>query len=373
MSKIKIETLTCVHIGSGTTLLNNNDFVVGKYNGENVISIIDPQKMFGFIGAKNIDNWLALIKKGESADTIVKLYNSKARLSDYSKRMMLNWVNGQIQSNTTIKELIHDGNGRPYIPGSSIKGSIRSAVLATMAKDKSSLDRFIRLEYKDEKRTQPKKATSSIEDSLFGRINNDFFRFIRVGDAYFGNNYEVAIKMVNINEREKNSFWDSSKPQIIEALPPEDETTFELTIDNKHNKFASERNSDIKKLASFVSSIESLFDTINKHTKDLLESEIGYWKELTSEECVNEYIEKLETILDTVKKCNNQQCVLRLGHGSGWRFITGAWSEKLDNFYDEIVAFCRPNNKRYEKYDFPKSRRVDDQCELLGFVRLTIQ
>ena len=58
-------------------------------------------------------------------------------------------------------------------------------------------------------------------------------------------------------------------------------------------------------------------------------------------------------------------------HGSGWRFITGAWCEGLDNF-DEVIAVSRPNNGRYQEYDFPKSRRIDEDSDILGFVKLSL-
>lgn len=68
---------------------------------------------------------------------------------------------------------------------------------------------------------------------------------------------------------------------------------------------------------------------------------------------------------------DGKECVLRIGHGSGWRFITGAWSEKLNSFNPVVISAARPNNFRYNEYNFPKTRRVDEECELLGFVKLT--
>ena len=66
---------------------------------------------------------------------------------------------------------------------------------------------------------------------MFGdNPNRDIFRFLQVGDAYFGKNYEVAIRMVNINERERQGFWDQSKSQLIEAICPEDSAVFQMKI-----------------------------------------------------------------------------------------------------------------------------------------------
>ena len=67
-----------------------------------------------------------------------------------------------------------------------------------------------------------------------------------------------------------------------------------------------------------------------------------------------------------------KECVLRLGHASGWRFITGAWTENLDNFKSEIVPASRPKNFNYEQYVFPKSRRLDEDGDIFGFVKLEL-
>ena len=112
---------------------------------------------------------------------------------------------------------------------------------------------------------------------------------------------------------------------------------------------------------------------INKHTKYLVNDEISYWEgKLEEYDGAEDFIESLRKVLDSAEKCKDgKECVLRIGHGSGWRFITGAWSESLDNFSD-IVAASRPNNNVYQGYDFPKSRRMDPDGDILGFVKLSI-
>ena len=209
---------------------------------------------------------------------------------------------------------------------------------------------------------------------MFGsNPNEDVFRFLQVGDAYFGENYEVAIRMVNINERERQSFWDESKSQLIEAIPPEDEAEFQLKLNETGYNLSRDR---VHTMPDCMKSLSDLFQTINNHTQKLLESEIEYWKEREENddsEKVCLYLEKIKGILDMTKGCNKgNECVLRIGHGSGWRFITGAWAETLENFYSVVVSASRPKNFMYKQYDFPKTRRVDDECELLGFVKLSI-
>ena len=121
--------------------------------------------------------------------------------------------------------------------------------------------------------------------------------------------------------------------------------------------------------------ISLLFEWINEHTGKLVKDEIDYWKEVENAgySGADDYIKNMESIEEEVKACKKgKECVLRIGHASGWRFITGAWTENLDNFERDVVPAARPKNFNYQEYDFPKSRRLDEDCDILGFVKLTV-
>lgn len=384
MSRIKIETLTSVHIGSGETLQYGTDFVKGKNVDGEIFGLIDAKKIMNLIGEEHIENWVASIERKESSDQIVKQFAPNSDIEDYSKRVILDWSDGA-RASDTLKEFIHDGMGNPYIPGSSIKGAIRTAVLATLAGEVVDAAKKIDASRRDNRTGQIKQFANAkkVESDIFGADpNSDIFRFLQVGDAFFGDNYEVALRMVNINEREKQSFWDTSKSQLIEALGPEDKAEFQMKIASDYYCFAKKKwpqnaKNSIGKMPNEMESLQKLFETINKSTKCLIEGEIEYWEDRKQNDDsgkVSDYLDKLNDILSVVEQCaSGSECVLRIGHGSGWRFITGAWTEQLDNFKSLVVPVSRPKNKIYEQYDFPKTRRVDDQCDLLGFVKLSIE
>ncbi|MCR5496323.1 MAG: type III-A CRISPR-associated RAMP protein Csm5 [Paludibacteraceae bacterium] len=388
MSKIKIETLTAVHIGSGETLQYGTDFVTGETEDGDVISIIEPRKVLDLIGVDNVQQWVTAIERKESTSQVVKRYVPNAKLEDYSNRIILGW--SEVRDTDTLKEQIHDGQGRPYIPGSSIKGAIRTAILASLVGgiqdkeskvDKTKRDSDGNPSPDKRGKIQLKANAQKIEAELFGfnskkegvDPNKDVFRFLQVGDAYFGELREVAIRMVNINERERQSFWDASKPQLIEAVSPEDESEFQLKLNISGYNFSRGK---VNQLPLCMSSEAELFRTINTHTQKLLCEELEYWEEREDKDesdNVSTYMGKVNDILSIARKCKDgKECILRIGHGSGWCFITGAWAKSLKNFDSLVVPVSRPKNSIYEQYDFPKTRRVDDECELLGFVKLSI-
>ena len=368
MSRIKIETLTSVHVGSGEVLQYGADFIQGNYQENDVLALIDLHKMASLIGRQNIPFWVAAIENGDSTIKIIKRFAPNSSMEDYSKRMILLWAD-EIKSSDTLKEQIHDGRGIPYIPGSSIKGAIRTAILASLANDLYGLENKL-------KNKIGRVTAEQVESELFGsNPNKDVFRFLQVGDAYFGKNYEVALRMVNINERGRRSFWDTKNSQLIEAIGPEDSSEFQLRL-NMTGYHLSNKEGKVQDIPKNMLSLPLLFETINAHTIHLLSTEVEYWEERESydeEGKVTDYLDRINDLLSMANQCvKGRECVLRLGHGSGWRFITGAWTENCDNFASLVTPASRPKNDVYKQFDFPKTRRVDDQCELLGFVKLTL-
>ena len=368
MSKMKLETLTSLHIGSGNMLQKDSDFVFGKDAEEqSVVYVINPRKVLALIGEENVDAWTVAIENGRSTEDIVKLYAPKASITDYSLHIIDMKMSRPAQQ---IKEFIRDGFDRPYIPGSSIKGAIRTAVLSSIAQAMNETD-FLK-NVKNKGYITP----NALEAKVFGKNpNNDVFRYVRVSDA-FATGYRTAVcNMVNINERKEKSFWDISKQMATEVLLPGAEVNFSLVL-----KQPELLPNDMPAAPKALCSVEALLDVINNHTRTLLADEIDIWEsknvDSQSEEKVNSYIEQLKDLLNAANECQGKHsAVMRIGHGSGWRFITGAWTERLsDNDFDAIVNKVRPGNmKRYADYNFPKSRRLEeDECEPLGFVKITL-
>lgn len=352
--KINIRTITPVHIGSGETLYRDNDFCLEKDSeGYDVIGVTDPGKILSLIGQEHISDWLFKIEDKRPVTEIVSKFAPKGKrgIEHYTSRLI---DNEKCYDSETLKEFIHNGNNKPYIPGSSIKGAIRTAILATVAKN-ADIDWLL---------SKNRHSAQKVEEHFFGDIQSDVFRFLHIGDAVFGECFlipTISLMMINLNERRAKGYKDESKKQLIEALSKDDESSFELHFNSEAYTLA-EKNGQTKSLPTCMSSgkdfsITKLFRTINSHTQMLIESEIEHWEEKADDDgsgFVNKYIDKLKDLKGIADGCKNdagKSCLLRIGHGSGWRFITGAWTKR---------------NK-----DFPKSRRVSKDLDLLGFVKLS--
>lgn len=369
MSKIKIQTISPVHIGSGRDLSRGGDFCEGKATSGNetypVLGIIDPRKIMSLIGTQNVEAWVAAIDRGIPTEDFLKRYKPQVRLRDYTSRR-LDTLNVKLNG-TTLKEFMHNASGIPYIPGSSIKGAIRSALLASIVKDIEITGGDIRNQ----------GGKSLMESKVFGSTPyTDVFRCLQVGDAYFHDTPTIALEMVSLNERVRQGFWDKSTSVIVEAIGYGEETSFELRI--KHDKLILKHFADSGvHFPPCMETLPTMLNTINKHTVGLLNDEIRIWNERKAGDTsghVSLYIEAIEGILKKAGACQpDKECVLRVGYGSGWRFITGAWSERYEDFEGSVVPASRPRNDRYSGYMFPKTRRLSSECKVMGFVRLGIE
>lgn len=371
MSEIKLKVLTPVHIGSGVMLQNNTDFVTTDYGDDYFISVLDDRKILDLIGVEHLNDWLLSIEQKDNTINFVKRFAPNSKVADFSKRRLIDYSTG-VKSNDTLKEHIHNGMGLPYIPGSSIKGAIRTAILATLSVGVSDMENKI-MTGKIDKSGNSILSAVKVEKALFGNDpNSDIFRFIHVGDAHFERDSEIALRVVNINIRNNDNLQDDSKPQLIEAINNGVSTTFQMKIAGDYYEYVKSQFATLGDLTNQIDSIPKLFMLINAHTEKLVVSEIEYWSEV-DKTGADEYLKNIKLVLEIIQSCKKgDECVLRIGHASGWRFITGAWTEGLDNFESMVVPASRPRNSNYTEYDFPKTRRIDEESDVMGFVKLSI-
>ncbi len=369
MIPVKLKTLTPVHIGSGRELSRDVEFL----NMKNRIGVIDEKKILQLIGEENVGLWVSMIEKGEPLLGYLQKRNPALKLSQVSSRTMpLHATNyNRIK---TLKEQLIDGMGHPLIPGSSIKGAIRTAILNILLKE-------LNHNWKEDelKNRWGKFSDKNIQSRIFGNDpNHDFMRFLKIGDALFDPGSLLAMSVLSMNYLFDQTKRDEKFLLLTEAIAAKEETSIRLKLDVDHWKKNIEANEIRQSIPEFMLDYESLFQAINSFTRDLVEGEIEFWDEDKNLNVVESYLDELENILKVIKNCTAKETVLRLGHGSGWIFMTGGWIKNnnfiSDDLYFQIEDATRPNNQRnYRDYFFPKTRRMDEEGELMGFVKLSLE
>lgn len=358
--RIKIQAITPVHIGSGEVLQENFDYIKIKDENGSYIAPLNQKAIGTILFEKGIDisRWVAILQGKDDINDFLKKNLHDVREDKYSQRYIYLPENQGVLARE-LREQIHTGMGLPYIPGSSIKGAIRTVVLSEILLNNKR--------YED----KPEKLLESKDNNN----KNNLMQYLQVSDAIFSEGSTDALNMVNLNIRNNNSFYDESKEQLVEAITKED--------DGKSFMYIKISDTELFPVAS----IKTLFSVINKHTKRILQNDIDFWYDYKFDDnsgIVDEYINAVGDIRKEINGVKDNSCILRLGYANGWKFITGDWAEDNTTYeeWNEVVTKSRPGNNRYLEYPFPKSRRINvlldnsghiEKVQLLGFVKLTIE
>lgn len=383
---IQMETLTPVHIGSGEQLQGNFEYLY--FQDEGVIGVIDANKVLEIIGTdtENINRWVESIDNQQNIlEAIPEL--RQATSADLSQRLIAIFDKAPNPEFNTIKEQTHLGQQQPTIPGSSLKGAIRTAILTKLIKDNSEFAG----DFKNLKNYKRRFEDSSIVTEYLARdkdkkgktkfsANKDVLRFLRVGDFYFDKQTTV-VKNTVINlfrngwgeKKQESAYWECI-PQNAIALGsiqiPQD-----LIKRVQDKRYLTQKDFDFNLLE-----IKRLFKLINKHTLVLVDRELGFWEDQENPLAIGDYFSHLETLETTIKNCDENSCVIRVGASNGWEFMTGGWVNGTDAYDDFIVEERTWNDlkKQLRKGNysndtpFPKTRKMIEGGMPLGFVKLSL-
>jgi len=231
-----------------------------------------------------------------------KTFNGVLKIEDkeikpiYTLRVLTNSVKDRIK--TYIKTLNH-----AYIPGSEIKGALRTAFLYYLFKKyltknddffkdfQNKIRKYIYIEENNKKENQKKlkeiKLYEEIIQNKFLRdgkkdASRDFFKFIFVSDSYEKMIPENSLYVVN------SEIFNSSKPgESVEVLKEDSSWNFDFEIDTKKlsyliNQVKPFKNSYklIREEIKDISNIDckTFLQLTKEFYKDLVDFEIWYWE-----------------------------------------------------------------------------------------------
>lgn len=358
---VSITTLTPTHIGSGAKPIREVDFLLF---GEQ-LAMLDPEKILGIIGAEQVHQWVACVDKQEGLQNLLTQRKGDLAAEDVALRVLPVQHKG-MDKKADLHEQLHDGMGRALLPGSSLKGAVRTALFAHFISQNNGDDAKNVRNLLDRRNAF---SDSFLSRKYFGEDpNHDMLRLLRIGDAAFDGTSCARAETINL----KGKDWvvDGRFTQFIEVIPQGQSASMAFHFDA-----VTERNARLKNYITADTSVlrqPKLFDLINRHTRNLAERELKFWKEQDESNIVGCYLTELEKIIAVTQGCSQQECVIRLGWGTGFRNMTGDWHINMtdDDYYD-LIRKLRPRHP--EDMAYPKSFRVLADGTPLGFVKLTLQ
>lgn len=373
--QVTLTTLSPLFIGSGKTLSPYSDFI----QDGNSFLYLDQEKIEAAISDKPelIDAYVKEIRKNMDntrADVSLKDFITtrlKLSLDDVTKRKIP--LIGEIKKQQ-LRQFISTA-GRPFIPGSTIKGALRTAVLYDWLTNddvgKKILDEFIQsIEKSDSKNeAESKEAKNKIrsfdfESYCFGSISEDPFRFLQITDS---NCIESAtLQACQVERASIVNDKAQSIPQPAECLMSEKNAALRITLQKPNQNAKFPFLNEMK--------IQPLLKKANAFSKEAVLRELD---ELDGNENFSNlfsFYEKLEKQITNLKP---DEAILRVGGGKtffensiGLTIDDDESGEHLEIF---LLAIKMP---KYKNGVFPKTRTAvmkNDQPFLpLGWVKLSI-
>lgn len=402
---LTLQVMAPVHIGSGERL-SNMEFQIKKDGQQNYLSVFNLDALLRWISSQpNAERYASLLtgmlenpKKGGLLKFIADYKVPLSSVESYAIQLAEGVAVHEVRDVLTF---IKTAGNRVYLPGSSLKGAFRSALLRGALMQNSSLrvsaERAV-LDGVQENRTN----SNLIEAQVFVKpdikpsrwSNYDLNRMIIIRDSLPFEAQEAlrlyAVRMVSVNNRNTLQWKQNPKGERVTTLFVEMlHAGFTITLPAVWQGYLlSELAGDLR-----MPDQEAVFVFWNTYLRqvslNLLRQEHDFYQRHARPELVQWF----EKCLNQMEKDDPNVCILPLGWGSGYdaKTVTDLFSEKT---FAEIVrsstqlrafrnvqGLGRPGNNPQAKWlgaaDSPKSRKVIYKSETealpVGWVEVRLE
>ncbi len=347
---VTVETYSPLHIGSGEVLLKDYDYAV--YDGRT--------------WRLNLDVFFE--ERGTDEQTIKRLSMvPPARLlrpQDYVEgsplfHYVLRGEPRSQEAGAQLQEQIKDAWHRPYLPGSSLKGALRTALLWEAVRRGG--ERIAAGDLGE----NPKRAALRIEQKFLGADpNHDLLRALQVGDsAPLG-----AEALMLANAQVIGGRTQQGAPIKVEAIRPRTAFHLRLKVDTAlFGEWAAHHGLRLKGQAL----LEDLPGIVQRFSQGRLQATLKWYEQRN--------LPRLAQFCHGMMNPKEpNECFLQIGWAGGWDSKTlGATLQKDPALWAEILRRYRlGRGRRDPQAPFPATRRMamgqdESPSAPFGWVKLT--
>lgn len=385
---IQFEAITPISIGAGSDYdwIYGMDYIINDQK----IYVIEMSKVIS--AGVDIEEYCGLLQN-QAIRELERLMKSNIASISQSPDKIFDAPIEDYQD--PVKTFIRT-NGVPYIPGSSLKGALRSTITNYLLKNINKVN------YKSGrfKTLIPDKKPGKYKDAdIFGEVKDgeDFMRFIHVSDIKVGTTMLLNTKVFNLQgegdqwsggwkqstSKTSTTFSPKGFNTIYECICPQEKAEGSITFATNAFEMMQDKLTVSKlqkqNLMDKQSGLAQWFRIINQQTLSYLKKELAFFKAYPADRS-----SEIETCIQRLISCINDSkdtyCVLRMAAGCGYHAITGGWNQYSDDFVNNGIwddpnemkrmgiSYLHNNKHKY------KSRRIveyNGQLHLMGFVKLT--
>ncbi|MCS7247270.1 MAG: type III-A CRISPR-associated RAMP protein Csm5 [Anaerolineales bacterium] len=341
MYHLKMTVLSPLHIGNGREMLKDYDYAV--YNGRTWR--IDENALLD----------LQQIEDTRIAEMLVSAKPAQLiKAEDFQEgsplfRYVLKGTPKSQAEGAVVRECLKDAFDRPYIPGSSLKGALRTALAVHLWQVKKMQPEIARLN------PSPKFAAEEYERELFGKNpNHDLLRAFQVRDSA---PLSPTVLML-VNARVINASGKLGSPVELEAIRRDTEIRSEIKLDTAlFSQWA-------KSLGFQLPNRDALFQFVaitRQRSLRVIQRELAWAKKLPNGKHIVDFYQNMLAF-----QLPESAFFLQVGWGGGWEQKT--FGEQLKRDTGFMQTLLKPRSQKgwdvgrghipKNVEDFPTSRRV---------------
>lgn len=354
----KLEILTPVNLGCGELLSPYSDYIYDK----GYVYYIDHDLLLKELSQKPdnqrlIDEFVKVVQSQAKSNV-----SDKFKLKSFLERVGLDFEKysyKKLPASEEIREQVQlhvKSAGQPYIPGSSLKGAIRTALLTHFL----SLEDEQLMKYIAEEERKSRGFFRYIGQDQFGKFNEDKLKYLQVSDSLpFNQEGLKIVKFYKYNLKSGSLTIPIVKEVIVSGV-----STCRIKMSAKKGEING-------KLSLLLAGNEAaLLEIINKYASKNVAMELEQLERFTNEE-TREMEKFYRSLLESIKSADKaKEAYLRIG--SGKTYYDNTIAQKLSSkTKKEIIT---RNFRRANPNAFPITRTVildGGKKEVPGWVRIS--
>lgn len=330
-----VSVLTPLHIGNGRELMNRYDYAIekGRTWRINEAALLDAQ---------DVDD-------PKQAETLARqppadlLQPPDFRETSPFFRYVIQGTPRSSAKGAILREQLKDPFDRLYLPGSSLKGALRTALAWYGWKERDLKPEIARLA------RDRRFAAQYYERELFGPDpNRDLLRALQVSDSQPVPPGQLMV----LNVRVLNRDGSLGAPVEVEAVRPDTSFVLSLKVDRALYSDWARKHKLTLKGAEWLG---KLGEVVRQYTQERIGREILWLQEIPNATTPLQFYRQLQESSATPSRF-----LLQLGWGTGWENKTfGSHLQDDPRFMERLVKDYRLARGRRRPGDpFPRSRRL---------------
>jgi CRISPR-associated protein Csm5 len=380
--RYRLTCLTPLLVGDGRKLAPI-DYMVWK----DQVNVLDQWRIFRLLAkGPRLDSYLAQLKHAEKLDFATWggfAQNFAGRRIPFENAAYSAYWNRAAGESLHIPTFATGASG-PYLPGSAIKGALRTGMVFSQWRDGMLQDVLARV--KTER--MPRRPAESVEEQALGSGGTSKMRFVSAGDSATVGTGDFKIYLLRTSTLQPRGAnfelgWkqsprgavagarpDESTPSFAEMASPG--TVFSGNWDEKTFFLQPEVRKSMRWPENFGRA--KIFEAVNIYAAGVLALQRQY-ASLAGMGLLDRSLDELEQRLAAARE--NGTCLISMGWGGGL-LAKSAWLDTSNTDYRQILQqFVIYNRALSTNLPFPKTRRIvflnNRPATLPGWAELAVE